>query len=240
VRWRIKVSDARILIVDDEPQLREIFGYWLTAAGCVNLHTADDGEAALALMKSTPIDLLVTDIRMPTMDGISLVRHLAEIAIPIPSIIFVSGFGDVDEKEMYSLGAEAFLSKPLINEDFMAAVEKALSERSSLWIAPLHFVPRQLVVLHAEGIGEGPDKDTIQLGRGGFSAHYTGFLKLASIAFRCSFPKGNHEIAGQGYVRWQSKTDQTIGVEFAFIEEPSRSWLVEKITTANLRSFIPG
>ena len=226
--------------MDDEPQLREIFGFWLKSAGCVNLHTAEDGEAALALMKSTPIDLLVTDIRMPTMDGISLVRHLAEIEVPIPSIIFISGFGDVDQKEMYSLGAEAFLSKPLVNEDFMAAVEKALAERSRLWISPLRFDPRQSLVLHAEGIGEKQNKDSIQLGRGGFSAHYAGFLKLASIAFRCSFPNGNHDIAGQGYVRWQSKTDQTIGVEFAFIEEPARSWLVEKITASNLRSFIPG
>jgi CheY-like chemotaxis protein len=237
---QIRISEARILIVDDEPQLREIFGFWLTAAGCVNLHSADDGETALAVMKSTPIDLLVTDIRMPTMDGISLVRHLAEIDIPIPSIIFVSGFADVDEREMYSLGAEAFLSKPLINEDFMAAVEKALAERSSLWIAPLRFAPRQSLVLQAEGIRERPEKDSIQLGRGGFCAHYTGFLKLASIAFRCSFPEGDHEIAGHGYVRWQSKTNQTIGVEFAFLEEPSRSWLIEKITASNFRSFIPG
>jgi len=239
VRLQIKLSEARILIVDDEPELLEIFGYWLTDAGCSNLYSAENGQAALEVLKSTPIDLLVTDIRMPTMDGISLVRHLAEIEKVIPRIIFVSGFGDVDKREMYSLGAGAFLSKPVVQEEYVGAVEKALADSRALWTKPLRFVPRQSLLLDVEDIGGIVRDHSLQLGRGGFSAHYEGSSLLASVAFRCSFRNGDHEMAGQGHVRWQSKTDQAIGVEFAFLEEPSRSWLVEKIAASNPRSFIP-
>jgi len=213
---------------------------WLTGAGCIHLHTAEDGQAALAVLKSTPIDLLVTDIRMPTMDGVSLVRHLAEIENVIPSILIVSGFGDLDKREMYSLGVEDFLAKPLVQQEYLAAVEKALRDRSDLWIEPLRFAPRQSLLLNGGEIGQTAGYDSIQLGRGGFSAHYEGSLTLASISFRCSFGNGDRAIAGQGHVRWQSKTDQTIGVEFAFLEEPSRSWLIDDTTASNARSFIPG
>jgi len=240
MRFHIKISEAKILLVDDEPQLLEIFGYWLTEAGCTHLYTAEDGQAALAELKSTPIDLMVTDIRMPTMDGISLVRHLAELKNAVPSIIFVSGFGDIDKREMYSLGVESFLSKPLENGEYVAAVEKALTDRTALWTEPLRFAPRQSVLLQVDGISEKTGHDSIHLGRGGFSAHYAGSSTLTSVAFRCTFGNGDREIAGQGHIRWQSKTDETIGVEFAFIEEPSRSWLIDKIAALEARSYIPG
>ena len=88
----MKLTEAAILLVDDESELLEIFGSWLTAAGCRNLHTAENGEDALAVLKTVSIDLLVTDVRMPIIDGITLVRRLGEMEEPVPSIVFVSGF----------------------------------------------------------------------------------------------------------------------------------------------------
>lgn len=177
---------------------------------------------------------------MPTMDGVSLVRHLAEIENVIPSILIVSGFGDLDKREMYSLGVEDFLAKPLDQEEYLAAVGKALRERSELWTESLRFAPRQSLLVNVGEIGQAAGDDSFQLGRGGFSTHYEGAITLASVAFRCTFGENDREIAGQGHVRWQSKTNQTIGVEFAFLEEPSRSWLIDNRIAANARSFIPG
>jgi CheY-like chemotaxis protein len=124
------LSKARILVVDDEPELREIFSRWLFLSGCRSVSTATDGAEALALMNIDSFDLLITDVRMPVVDGITLVRQLSVTPGPIPTIIMVSGFSHIDEREMYATGVEAFLPKPLDRDDLIAAVIKALSKRS--------------------------------------------------------------------------------------------------------------
>jgi CheY-like chemotaxis protein len=232
-------NESAVLVVDDEPQLLEIFEFWLAAAGCRNLHTAANGEGALAVLKRTSIDLLVTDVRMPIMDGITLVRRLAEMGKSIPSIIFVSGFGDIDEREMYAAGVERFLAKPLRQQDFIDVVEGALAERCTLWLAPMDVAPRQSMLIQVEGIGERVEKDSILLGRGGFCARTPESLSLGTIAFRCGFPVGRCEMSGQGRVRWHSRTDQTVGIEFAFLDPSCRSWLLEEIAATDPQSFIP-
>jgi CheY-like chemotaxis protein len=235
----MKLDEAAILIVDDEPQLLEIFGSWLATAGCRKLHTAADGRGALAVLETTSIDLLVTDIRMPIMDGITLVRRLGETGESIPSVIFVSGFGEIDHREMYALGVEAFLSKPLLQNDFLRIVERTLAERPSLWLTPMDIAPRQSMLIQVDRMGEAAGTHSFRLGRGGFSTPYPGSANLGKVAFRCRFPAEQREMAGQGYVRWFSKTDQTVGIEFAFLDATCRSWLLEMIASTNPRSFIP-
>jgi len=191
------------------------------------------------VLQSESIDLLITDVRMPVMDGVTLVRRMVEIGMSLPSIVFVSGFGDVDRKEMYALGVEAFLSKPFDREELLGVIERALAERSSLWLTPMPVAPRQSMLVQAQDIGEGSSEESVHLGRGGFSAHYAGSLSLSKVAFQCSFPAKQRQLTGQGYVRWSSRADQTIGIEFTFLDEPCRSWLLEEIAAANPRSFIP-
>jgi len=233
----MKLSEATILVVDDEPALRDIFSKWLRGAGCARVLTAADGGAALDVLKDEPIDLLITDVRMPVMDGVTLVRSLAKLEKSVPSIVFVSGFGDVDRKEMYGLGVEAFFSKPFDRGELLGVLERALAGRSSLWLAPMTIAPRQSVVVEAEGIGEGAE--SIRVGRGGFSAHYDGLLSLSKVSFLCRFPGQQPDMMGQGYVRWSSREAGTVGIEFSFLDPDCRSWLVDEIAMDNPRSFIP-
>jgi CheY-like chemotaxis protein len=237
----MNLSEAAILLVDDEPQLLEIFGSWLAAAGCRNLYTAANGEMAIAVLKTVSIDLLVTDVRMPIMDGITLVRQLGEMAETVPSVIFISGFGDIDQREMYGLGVEAFLAKPLLREDLITVMERALAERLSLWLTPMEVAPRQSMLIQTdlEPAIEKANQDAFHLGRGGFSVRYPGSTKLGKVAFRCLSPTEEREIVGEGYVRWFSKTDQTVGIEFSFLDASCRAWLLEQIAALSPRSFIP-
>jgi CheY-like chemotaxis protein len=237
----MNLSEATILLVDDEPQLLEIFGFWLAAAGCRNLYTAANGEMALAVLKTGSIDLIVTDVRMPIMDGITLVRQLGETTEVVPRVIFISGFGDINQREMYGLGVEAFLAKPLLREDLITVMEKTLADRISLWLTPMEVGPRQSMLIQTdlEPTVEKADQDAFHLGRGGFSFRYAGSTKLGKVAFRCRFPPEEREIVGEGYVRWFSRTDQTVGIEFYFLEATCRSWLSEQITALSPRSFIP-
>ena len=105
-------SEVTILVVDDEPELLEIFAIWMRREG-YHVLTAANGAEALKILTSTNVDALISDIRMPVMDGLTLVRRIYDLKLKLPSIIFVSGFGDVNPRVAHALGVEAMLPKPL-------------------------------------------------------------------------------------------------------------------------------
>lgn len=228
----MELSEARVLVVDDEPALCEIFAQWMKIAGCREIRTAKNGSAALAAVAESPIDVLVTDVRMPLMDGVTLVRELVGRGERIPTIIFVSGFGDVDQREMYGLGVEAFLSKPLRREELMGAVRLAIAERSRLWVERMEIAPRQALDIVVRG-------DSIQLGRGGFSAPCPGPMSQGRVSFHCRMEDGA-VLAGQGHVRWYSRSEQRVGVEFAYLDEVCRARILAEIEALSPLGFVPG
>ena len=232
-------SEASILVVDDEPMLLEIFSKSFRAVGWRDVFTAANGAAALALLEVEHIDILLSDVRMPIMDGITLVRRLAETGGSLPKIIFVSGFGDVDRREMYALGVEAFVDKPFDFKELLSALERSVAERSTLWHTKLAATPRQKVVIHAERMDTTACLETIGLGRGGFSALSPEPLNPGKVTFRLLLSDSPTEITGQGYVRWYSRGDCKAGIEFAFIDPGCSAELTEAITRAAPRSFIP-
>ncbi len=226
-------ADATVLLVDDEPLLRMIFERWITSVGCKAVYTAADGKSALALLETLPIDLLVSDIRMPIMDGLTLVRNLPHMKHPIPAIIFVSGFGDIDMREMYDLGVEAFLPKPSDRQELLLTMQKALAERSSLWLEPMAVSPRQSLVQTRAAA-------RVTVGKGGFSAHTSTPLSIGKVAFDCYLEDHDCHLTGQGYVRWISRADQTAGIEFVYLDPAPRPCLLHEIARTQPRSFIPG
>ena len=175
---------------------------------------------------------------MPIMDGVTLVRSLAKTGVSIPAVIFVSGFGDIDLKEMYSLGAEAFLSKPLRREELIEVLERSVAERSTLWTEAMPKAPRQSLEMKAQSIEEGREA-AFCLGRGGFSVRSPNPLSLGKVKFRITFDLEPGEIAGEGHVRWYSRANATAGVEFTYLDAKCRSWVAEKITVTKPRAFIP-
>jgi CheY-like chemotaxis protein len=255
----MNLEDIRVLVVDDEAALRGIFAKWLTKSGCRAVRTSANGAEAIEAIRQEPIDVLITDVRMPVMDGVTLVRRLAEQDPRVPTIIFVSGFGDVDRREMYHLGVEVFLTKPFSIDDLAAAIERATADPRLLWRTPLQSPPRQTVNLELPGPARsetnaseasqsgqdlGPDLGP-GIGRGGFSARASEPLALGAVNFQCRFPEGTEdgegapELRGHGYVRWRSRLDQAVGIEFAYLESPGREWVVERIAVDNPRPFIP-
>jgi CheY-like chemotaxis protein len=232
----MNISEATILVVDDEPALREIFENWLKLLGCGRVFSAPDGKVALEVLARERVDLLMTDVRMPVMDGVSLVRAMAKLEVSPPSIVFVSGFGDVSHKEMYALGVEAFIPKPIDRKELVRVLSHALSERGELWSTPMMTPPRQTMTMAAEKDGSGENR--IRFGRGGFSAHYDGPLALSKVTFECRLAS-QQVLAGEGYVRWITRADGTVGIEFAYLDEASRAWVLEEIDAAAPRGFIP-
>jgi len=126
----MRLSDATVLVVDDEADLREIFSAWLQDAGCI-VFTAADGVEALEVFETQKIDILVSDIRMPVMDGVALVRAVYEKRLAIP-IILVTGYEDAGLRWLFGLGVEALMEKPLTRKDLLLAIEHSLAERVAL------------------------------------------------------------------------------------------------------------
>src|SRR5262245_50296586 len=107
----MKLTEATVLFVDDEPLLRESIGAWL-ARKTGRALCAEDGAEALELLRTNKIDLLLTDVRMPVMDGIALIKKMRE-SQPRPCVILVTGYSDFAEKEVNELGVDAVVEKPI-------------------------------------------------------------------------------------------------------------------------------
>lgn len=120
-------SSPRIMVVDDSASVRRFVTYALRASG-LDVVTASDGQQALEKMSQTSIDLLITDLNMPRLDGYSLVDTLRneEQDDTLP-IIILSSLSDRDAIDRgLDLGANAYLKKPFDEERVRDEVERQL------------------------------------------------------------------------------------------------------------------
>jgi DNA-binding NtrC family response regulator len=118
----------QVLVVDDEANLRKVLVAQLSRDG-YDVHTAEDGEAAKEVLAEHHIDLVITDLRMPKVDGMELLRwSLAED--PDRPIVMITAHGTVDTAvEALKLGAFDYLTKPFDQTEIRRIVAKALRTR---------------------------------------------------------------------------------------------------------------
>lgn len=114
----------KVMLVDDEDAIREILGLSIADLG-YEVETAANGEAAIALFSRFAPGIVLTDIKMPGMDGIELLKRLKELN-PDTEVIMVSGHGDMD-LVVKSLQYEAldFITKPIRDELLVSALKRA-------------------------------------------------------------------------------------------------------------------
>ena len=119
---------VNILVVDDEPQITRVLKTSLSSRG-YGIRTASDGEEALQMMKEWQPDLVVTDLRMPNMDGLQLCRRIrTESRIPI-IVLSVKG-EDTIKVEALDAGADDYVTKPFSMNELMARIRAALRRAS--------------------------------------------------------------------------------------------------------------
>jgi DNA-binding NtrC family response regulator len=124
----IEPERKQILVVDDELNLRRVLSAQLTRDG-YDVHTAEDGEQGLKMLAEHHIDLVITDLRMPKVDGMQLLRRAIEIDPDLP-VVMLTAHGTVDNAvEALKTGAFDYITKPFDQEEVRAIVRKALKTR---------------------------------------------------------------------------------------------------------------
>jgi two-component system, chemotaxis family, chemotaxis protein CheY len=119
-----------ILVVEDEDQLRTLIERMLRPAGH-EVVQAKSGKEAVWLCQERSFDLVITDLAMPDMDGIELIRALRVAYQDLPIIAMSGSFAGQFMKVPVALGAVGTLEKPFKQRDLLAMVDKILGKRSN-------------------------------------------------------------------------------------------------------------
>jgi len=116
---------VKILIVDDESVVRQAFVRILSSERCV-VDTASNGADALRKMHAQPYDVVLLDLKMPGMDGLTVLRTIKQLW-PESEVIVVTGYAAVDTaKESVALGAFDYVAKPVGPEEVINVTNEAL------------------------------------------------------------------------------------------------------------------
>src|SRR5215211_3419330 len=120
----------RVLVVDDEQGIRELLLKTLALAE-YEVDLAPDGRLALDRLRLIPYDLLITDLRMPGVDGLTVIREARRLKADIPVIVVTGYSTEASAIEAINLGVQGYLTKPFRVPRVLAAAAKALGESAS-------------------------------------------------------------------------------------------------------------
>jgi DNA-binding NtrC family response regulator len=116
-----------ILVVDDAPETLEVLQRNLISEGYI-VYTAPDVSEALKILDSTLIDLVITDLKMPKVNGLDLIRHVRE-NFKNTEVMMITGYATIESAvEAVKTGAEEYLSKPFTDEELLSSVTRTLDK----------------------------------------------------------------------------------------------------------------
>jgi excisionase family DNA binding protein len=116
-----------ILVVDDEGAVRDLLAKTLTMAD-YDVDAAKDGQEAIERLRTITYDLLITDLKMPGMDGLAVIREARRISSDLPIIVITGYSTEASAIEAINLGVAGYLTKPFRLPRILAAAARALGE----------------------------------------------------------------------------------------------------------------
>jgi DNA-binding NtrC family response regulator len=117
----VTTASKTVLIVDDDAEIRELISRFLNRRQIQTME-AVNGIEAFKIVRSQKVDTVITDVRMPGGDGVTLLKKImAEIETP-PTVIVISGYSDLTEESAVKFGAKAYFNKPFDVQKLINAV----------------------------------------------------------------------------------------------------------------------
>lgn len=124
------LNDIHIQVVDDEEVIRDLLNRSLEIVGC-RVSLAEDGVQALEAIQTFRPDLIISDIKMPNMDGLTYVARAMEKYPGLP-VLLITGYAEsITAKAAYELGVSDLIIKPFRNAAIISSVKKALASSVS-------------------------------------------------------------------------------------------------------------
>ncbi len=240
------VQRPRVLILDDEPDLVEVLAEQLELRGVI-VHAFNDPKKALESIADYPLNAIISDIRMPKLNGVEFLKELRKTYHYSPTVVFVSGFSmDYSVDQLLNLGAVALLEKPFnVDAIFQIIMENFIQDTKE---RNRYFRLEEKLKLTLEG--EGP----LEIGNIGYGGVFVPFnpglnerrkasLKVGTqIPF--SFSLEARKISAIGEVIWRRETPSAdlppgVGIKFVQISDEDRQEIETHVRAHRILSFIP-
>lgn len=235
----------RILVVDDEPDLREILADEFRFAEA-EVFEAANGVDALAVYHSEKPDAVVSDIRMPGGDGVTLAKTIKAGSPAEAKVFLITGFADLTAAQAYNFGVDGFFTKPFHLEEVREAVMGSLRSAQERWGKSVVDDGKTIpVVLSSSDYKRDFSSGQYELGRGGFFLPQAG-MSQPSLVLRTGQRielRSGAEKLGVGIVRWvrAESNDQKLGcgVEFIALEPSFLQFILSLDKVNTVPAFIP-
>jgi twitching motility two-component system response regulator PilH len=257
--WLVsKLANKKILVVDDEPDLLSILQELLEGDGAQVIQ-ATNGDEALALIQKNPVDIVVSDIRMPNGNGMELLQTLRKRDAHNPIVLFITAFSDVAPSEIYAQGAQAVLIKPFDPNFLTQEITRLLTEPAKRWNRKYERISTSAKDWSQSSSFQSPISVKIQLaphesltlsralniGQGGMFIQDSSSI-LPQVGQRISFEieTAAEKLEGHGTVRWvRSQPEGSLlpgyGIEFADLTDSSIATMVRILSTLKGSQYIP-
>jgi CheY-like chemotaxis protein len=228
------------LVVDDEPDLREILRDELEFAGA-KTEEAENGVKALGLVESKKFDAVLSDIRMPGGDGMTLASKIKNRTGPNPVVFLVTGFADFTPADAYEAGVEGFVYKPFNLGPVLESLRLSLLPPEQRWSLPPAKPPNKTIQIGGTG-KDFLNSSNLKLGRGGFFLEGSFADLRKEELLKLQLAEGDSVTV---VVRWVQAEDALkkiksgIGVEFVSISPEVLVDVMFAISKLRTPCFIP-
>jgi CheY-like chemotaxis protein len=224
---------TRILLVDDDPVFRDALAFSLKRKG-YDLLLASGGKEAFELLRAHPVDIVVSDIRMPEGDGVELLGSIRERDPDVPVILMVTGFGDMTTDDAHQKGADALLSKPLEPGALEGALRRLASRVGEAPSRSEKLGVGLSVELRFQDLRHSVPAKIVDLGSSSmFVAFQDPHLNVSDpVMFRIALEGAEPALAGSGVVRWVRVKDTSAfpsgcGIEFTYLGQNERRQVLD-------------
>lgn len=236
-------NDKNIFILEDEVDLNEMIAMELENKGYKTTNFYNP-KNFLKIFPEQKFDVLITDLRLPDIPGIEIIKMIKKIDIFSPLIIAITAYNDVLPQVLYNLGVESVIYKPFQLTLLTSAISRLclpIEERLQISLEKYGLSTGWIRNIDINKIGE------INLGRGGFS--FTTNERIGNneiIEFSIKSPEENI-LEGRGIVRWdiintRDKNKNIVnkyGIEFVYLDDKSKEYFLSFINDKNIVPYIP-
>lgn len=118
-------DNLKVLLVEDDSMLQEVLKETLQGFGC-HVLTANNGHEAIEKLKSTKFSVIISDIKMPKMDGLSLLETLKNLKVDTP-VVMMTGYSEYKDDQIAHAGGVVLLEKPFTREQLKELFESYMS-----------------------------------------------------------------------------------------------------------------